>query len=661
MRGGNIVKSLKYKITLPVVIFTMIGILLLSGIAYFQARDIIIKDIEDLSLNKVDKLVISADDKIYQWKSQMELLSSVGVVKNLDIEGLNAFVASNQKNFSDYEAVIISGRDGKFLSTTGSGGDISGRSYFPKVMAGQTVASEPVISKATGNPITVIAAPIKEDNGNIIGLIGGTVDLSHITSIVNAEKLGEKGYAYMINREGLLMAHPNNEFILKENYLNSADQEVVEMTKEMINGQKDVKHYEYNGDKKIAAYEPLKSTGWSIAMTGHEEELTESVSKFRNIIVFIGAIMILIIAITIYLLITRAVEPVLEMAEVTKEVASGNLKAKVQVKSDDEIGVLGKNFNKMVENMRGLLSEMNEMGMTVASTSQQMMASTEESSSVSEQVAQTVSEVAEGATEQAQSLNQGSQMVNELIQGIKQITQNTGDAEKLTQKATQTVDEGMKIIAYQKNKALENKTAAENVGKEITALAQKSQQIGQIIELISSIAEQTNLLALNAAIEAARAGEAGKGFAVVAEEVRKLAEESGKATQNISDLINEIQTGVESAVKEMNVAEIVVTEQEKAVNETVNIFEGVIKSVSDVAENIKEVNSACGQLNKNSVTVGESIDNIASITQQNAAGAEEVAASTEEQTATLQELSASAEQLAELSTKLQQSIQKFKI
>ncbi|MCT4606273.1 MAG: methyl-accepting chemotaxis protein [Marinisporobacter sp.] len=654
-------KSLKYKITLPVVIFTMIGILLLSGIAYFQARDIIIKDIEDLSLNKVDKLVISADDKIYQWKSQMELLSSVGVVKNLDIEGLNAFVASNQKNFSDYEAVIISGRDGKFLSTTGSGGDISGRSYFPKVMAGQTVASEPVISKATGNPITVIAAPIKEDNGNIIGLIGGTVDLSHITSIVNAEKLGEKGYAYMINREGLLMAHPNNEFILKENYLNSADQEVVEMTKEMINGQKDVKHYEYNGDKKIAAYEPLKSTGWSIAMTGHEEELTESVSKFRNIIVFIGAIMILIIAITIYLLITRAVEPVLEMAEVTKEVASGNLKAKVQVKSDDEIGVLGKNFNKMVENMRGLLSEMNEMGMTVASTSQQMMASTEESSSVSEQVAQTVSEVAEGATEQAQSLNQGSQMVNELIQGIKQITQNTGDAEKLTQKATQTVDEGMKIIAYQKNKALENKTAAENVGKEITALAQKSQQIGQIIELISSIAEQTNLLALNAAIEAARAGEAGKGFAVVAEEVRKLAEESGKATQNISDLINEIQTGVESAVKEMNVAEIVVTEQEKAVNETVNIFEGVIKSVSDVAENIKEVNSACGQLNKNSVTVGESIDNIASITQQNAAGAEEVAASTEEQTATLQELSASAEQLAELSTKLQQSIQKFKI
>ncbi|QEK11114.1 methyl-accepting chemotaxis protein [Crassaminicella thermophila] len=654
-------KSLKYKITIPVLIFLIIGILALSGATFLQAKKIIINDVEQLAQSKTDKLVALADDKIHEWRSMITLLSLTDVVKNMDLNALKKFVSDNKEAFKDFETIIISDKYGKYLSSNGQGGNIIDRAYFPKVMAGQTVISKPIISKSTGNPIVVVAAPIKNDSGNVIGLIGGTVNLSVITDIVNAEKLGDTGYAYMIDQEGIVMAHPKKEMILKYNALQKGSTSQKELTKKMIKSKTGVEYYEFEGKRKIAVYAPLHSVGWSIAMTTYESEITNSVGKLRNIIVIIGLIMITVIGILIYFLIGRSIKPILQMANITKDVASGNLQVRVDVKSNDEIGVLADNFNHMIENMRGLLKEMNDMGMTVAATSQQMMASTSEASKVAEQVSETISELARGAMEQADSTQRGSNMVNQLIIGIKQIAESSNRAEKVTVIAKETIDAGMQIIDYQKSKMEENKQATKKVGEEISALSDKSQEIGQIVEVIGSIAEQTNLLALNAAIEAARAGEAGRGFAVVAEEVRKLAEESSKATQSISDIINEIQIGVESAVKEMDQTRVVVNDQENAVEQTVNVFNDTLKAVSDITNAVKLATQECEKLNEHSKVVGENIENIASITQQNAAGTEEVAASTEEQTAALEQLSASAEQLATISNKLQESIQKFKI
>lgn len=653
-------KSLKLKILLPVLCITFLGFLTVTVSVYLIATRIISGDVEQMSENAADKLSTAVDGSIKTWMSQIEILASTNAVKEMDFEKYRQYVEDRKEFFQGYEAFFMIDTSGNYKATLGSDGNVSERNYFKNAMKGITSVSTPLASKATGKLVVVIASPIKDANGSICGAAAASIELTSLNQIINSKKLGQTGYAFMVGKDGAVLAHPDKE-MLNQNLLKNENPGLVEIVKKMIAGETYTGYYDFNGIRKVASCVPVKSCGWSVAMTTDYKEVTKGIDSLRNSSLAIGFAAIILILVITSLLVSNSIKPILKMAEATRQVAAGNLRVRIDAKSNDEIGILAGNFNDMTEKMRGLLTETRDMGIAVASSSQQMVASSEEVSKGSEQVAAAVSELAKGASEQAVSTEKSSARIGEIVEGLGRIADDMNDSKVLADQAMGAVDKGEKSVQLQEAKMNESKLVALNVEKTVSALSQKSSEIGQIVEVIRSIAEQTNLLSLNAAIEAARAGEQGKGFAVVADEVRRLAEQSKLSVTKIGELIKEVQAGVGQTVTETYKSRDVSSEQEKALNQTVKAFSDISGVVASISNNIKTVSEVTNTVSKNARQVGEAIRSIANIAEDFAAGTEEVAASTQEQTAVLEQISQSSAELARIAGRLQEGIEIFTV
>ncbi|OMD81488.1 MULTISPECIES: methyl-accepting chemotaxis protein [Paenibacillus] len=376
----------------------------------------------------------------------------------------------------------------------------------------------------------------------------------------------------------------------------------------------------------------------------------------------IGASILVIAIVAAYLLIRRMISPLTKLSKGVNLVAQGDLTHNpILFNSKDEIGTLARDFNDMTQSLRLLITEVNETSMQVASSSEELSASAQETNRAGEYSVNVTIELADTANSQLQNMEGEYKSVQDLSRFITEIAGNADNAMNnavSNANKARTGREAMDSTTQQMRVVSDSIT---DLALIIETLGGYSKEIENIVGTIASIAEETNLLSLNAAIEAARAGEEGRGFAVVAHSVRKLAERSAHSAAQIGQLVNIIVNQMDQAGETMKRSTEEMEHGREMIATAGQSFSEIEMSVSGMASQSQQISGTVRQLSLISDRLVTTLQNIVNVANQTASSAETLSASSEEQLAAMEEVESAAAFLSSLAEKLQILIERFKV
>lgn len=420
------------------------------------------------------------------------------------------------------------------------------------------------------------------------------------------------------------------------------------------------------GVKNQTIYEPIKDKQGNVIgmmFIGVPSSLIDTLvaGLSTKIIVFI-VIELLVAALLIWVIVSGTLRRLHHIVNAADQVAQGNLSIEsLNSNHKDEFGQLSSSFDTMTVNLRNLVQRVYESSEQVAESSREMLAITEQNAEASTQIAVSIEKVAVGSESQVSAITETVDSIEQLSARTQQVAAASNDIALLTAKTAQTTDKGQEAInkVVEQMDSINQKTG--QVQQSVQKLAESSDQINEIINVITGITEQTNLLALNAAIEAARAGEQGRGFAVVADEVRKLAEQSKNAAHQIAILIQANGKNINEAVRAMD-------DEIKDVQAGIGIVDTAGKSfleitalVLQVSNQVQEISATTQEMASGTEQIVASIQDIDRISQDTADQTQTVSAAVEEQTASFEQINSSSKGLVSMIQDLQKVVSTFKL
>lgn len=349
------------------------------------------------------------------------------------------------------------------------------------------------------------------------------------------------------------------------------------------------------------------------------------------------------------------------MVHVCEKLSSGNFVVHTEPSQrKDELGDLQRALYDMTLKIGDLLKEVSKTTEQMAAASQQLNSSSMESANAATSVAQSVADAAAVVVRQQTAVTNGTDSVASISQSVKSISQETEEVSQEADQAAKKAEAGNLVVEKSVNQIHSVEEKVRTTAQLVDELGARSQEIGAIVDTISDLAGQTNLLALNAAIEAARAGEQGRGFAVVAEEVRKLAEQSATAAQQIADLIGRIQDDTSKAVASMDSGRQAVVQGAESVEGLRQVFEEINGLVVNVAGKIESMSDSIQHVAGQSSEITNHMEQIDTGAAKVADNMQSISAATEEQSASAQEIASASDSLARQAQDVQENLQKFK-
>ncbi|EMI13121.1 methyl-accepting chemotaxis protein [Bacillus stratosphericus LAMA 585] len=650
--------SISKKLVIAFLVVLILPTVALTISAFFTSKTELDKQIMGSAMSQVNAFDTLIDENIGNKAEAVTLFTDDLKAANLQEKNRKATIKELQQygkiNEKDVSAIYAGSEKGLFMQypvqKMPDGYDPRERPWYQEAMSadGKQVITKPYVGASTGKMVITIAQKTKDGSG----VIGLDMEIDSLIQKLKEIKIGQKGYAFIMEKDKTVLADPTQKAGSKVNE-NLAN---IIFKNKQGNGS-----YTLNGTDKKVAYVTNELTGWKIGGTMLVSEVEDAAKPVFNTAIIVFSVTLIVAGTLIFFIVRSISSRLSNLARFSKKVSEGDLRDKLQIQSDDEIGQVGKGFNTMIDSLRSLIGAVQTSVENVASSSEELTASAGQTSKATEHITLAIEQFSTGNESQNDKVESSSEELEEMNRGLQHMNESAESITASSIKSTEIAGEGGQLVektASQMNVIDQSVKKAENV---ISALESKSKDITQILGVINGIADQTNLLALNAAIEAARAGESGRGFSVVAEEVRKLAVQSANSAKEIENLIKEIVQDIDvsqevfTAVNQEVQSGLSFTEQTKV------SFHNIFDMTKEISDQLQTMNRTVVQLSKGSAHVSEAVREIADVSRESSANIQDIAASAEEQLASMEEISSSSATLSSMAEELRDLISKFKV
>lgn len=505
---------------------------------------------------------------------------------------------------------------------------------------------------------------IKDENGDILGVISLDIHLDVLTKMIESIKIGKEGYVIIVDKNGTIIANPRDESLVSKNIseFNIGKLEDLSNIDAPFEAKmSDGKEYYISVEKPT---DLDSSLDWTYICFVEKSEFMSSAKSIGTVtVLFIVFFAILGVVITIFIA-RKIANPITYIANHLQLLGNGDFSVEIDQKYIDknsEIGEIAKSTKTMQLSLKEMLLIIQNYSNDINDKAEHLHEVAETVTNSSEEVANAVQEVSKGTEQQTNNLMDITNMLANFAKEIEIMSITLTDIQENTNSINALASEGNSnmsgLVESVESVGVSFKDFVEKLG----ILGENIKHINEITTLINSIAEQTNLLALNAAIEAARAGESGRGFAVVADEIRKLAEQSKESANEIAQLLGNITSDTGVILDNCDDMKVELNRQLAGINTTIKSFKEIVGEIENVIPKINKAYSSAMNINVEKDNILERVENVSAISEETSASSEEIAASSEEMTSTAISLFSTVENLRDMAKDMIDQVSRFKL